>query len=155
MGDDGWRTALWTFVNSPIFLTLVSVGLGSLVVAWLSARWQRQALKFEFQLRLFDQLNSLLIDYMKAVFGEEKTKKELGHRLLIAIQASRALFGERTWQAISDFRAAAKDEKREGESIVDWFDRVKLVQKYHGLMNAIANDMGPSFAKVKKKGNVG
>ena len=94
---------LWTFLNSPLFLTVLTVGLGTLVAAWLTARWQRASLIFQLRAdtirRLFEQhvrwsdsfyqsnpsltvdrLTELLptIKFVSVIFPEEEIEEAVG-----------------------------------------------------------------------------
>ncbi|MFQ5663373.1 MAG: hypothetical protein ACE5HL_06050 [Terriglobia bacterium] len=129
----------------------MTVGLGGIFAGWLAARWQRKVLTFQLQLRVFEELSSQLADWMKTVFfDKEEEKRQLDHRVFITAQVVRALFGQSTWQALSDFRNAASCGKKEGESAAELFDRVQLAQKYFRLMKGMADDMGLNLAKSKK-----
>lgn len=92
--------ALWHALNSQAVLTLVTVGVGGLLAAWLTAKWQRSSGLFDTRIDAIEKL----LEQHKALGGAlEKGDLDLDkgsvYQVNLSLAFLRALFPGRTERA--------------------------------------------------------
>ena len=65
--------SIWDYLNSP----LVSVLLGSLAVAWITAVWQKRSQHYEIKLRYAQEIVNAYQEYVRLLRSEKITADEL------------------------------------------------------------------------------
>jgi hypothetical protein len=97
--------ALWNVLNSQAVLTLITVGIGGLFAAWLTAKWQRNSELFKTRI---DSIKTVLEQHKSLGDALEKGKlhvdKESVYQVELSLAFLRALFpGKTERQAIKDY----------------------------------------------------
>jgi len=65
--------SVWDYLNSP----LISILLGSLAVAWITAVWQKRSQHYEIKLRYAQEIINAYQEYVRLLRSEKITADEL------------------------------------------------------------------------------
>ena len=142
---------IWTFLNSPLGIALatalVSVGVGSIFANWLAARWQLRAKRYEWQLKVFGELQSTYWIWLKAITKEDKV---LLLNAFADLQNSLGIL-EAFWgdiqmsSAIVDMRkeiSSASVEVAEGGNSTKSLEKHNIHMRYATLVEMVAAELG-------------
>ena len=65
---------MWTFLNSPFALTLMSLLFGAVVSSRLSYRWQKRKVRYELQMALVKRFSLLYQKYIRILESKNTDK---------------------------------------------------------------------------------
>ncbi|MGH9687341.1 MAG: hypothetical protein ACRD5K_09640 [Candidatus Acidiferrales bacterium] len=89
----GTAAAIWHVLNSQVLLTLLTVGLGGLLAAWLTAKWQRKSELFKTRIEAIKTLleqHKELGDALET--GEPQGDKQSVYRVNLSLAFLSSLF---------------------------------------------------------------
>jgi uncharacterized protein YjbJ (UPF0337 family) len=62
---------IWEILNSPFFLTIVSIVLGGVIATIISAAWQRRAQRHSLRMTLTKEILNLYHDYIRYIKNDD------------------------------------------------------------------------------------
>lgn len=66
---------IWTIVNSPLVLTILTLLWGSVVASWIAALWQKRNHHHELKLQYTREIVDSYQEYIRLIRGNKKTTK--------------------------------------------------------------------------------
>ncbi|MDA2912660.1 hypothetical protein MYX77_01635 [Acidobacteriia bacterium AH_259_A11_L15] len=127
---------IWHVLNSPIVIAV----LGGILATWLTARWQLRSKRYELQLKAYERLQGLFLEWLDAVTSEPpNTRGAAPLRLELVFVAS--LFRKEARAKITDLIEGMGDFKVL-ERPMKIEEQKDLVEKYLQAMNAMLVELG-------------